>query len=237
MPIAEEKLAHYEWAVERRYWNQQCSVRLLRLFETYDANWVTLKYSRAAQDLLSVAFSLWRAAFLAEKESARGKVFADGKRFLEAIIRSNAIGYTQDYNAREWTFNYYTRNARYALQNLNKFWADIAPPYEGKKRTATERWDYCHMLLDRTVENFEGHLRQRRSLAEKRRVKGENKTNAEKRRQAVRLLTEPDRKARKRRRGDTVDVGLRIGCRRRACYAALGAIASAELGTQFHGSN
>src|SRR5271168_3811156 len=116
MPISEERLAHYEWAVERRYKNQLCSVRLLRLFEKYEKIWITSKYSRAAQDLLSVAFSLWRAAFLAEKESARSKVFADGKKFLNAIIQSNAIGYSQDYSAREWTFNYYTRDARYGLQ-------------------------------------------------------------------------------------------------------------------------
>jgi hypothetical protein len=198
MPISDEKLAHYGWAVEGRYKNQLCSVRLLRLFETYEETWVTLKYSRAAQDLLSVAFSLWRAAFLAEKESARKKVFADGKTFLEAIIRSNAIGYVQDYNAREWTFNYYTRNARYGLQNLNKFWNDIALPYEGKKRSATDRWDYCHELLNQTVTNFEVHLQMRREQEDRRRKKNENKAKVKKRRRDVRLLTEPDRIARKK---------------------------------------
>jgi hypothetical protein len=184
MPISEETLAHYEWAVERRYWNQKCSVRLLRLFECYERIWVTLKYSRAAQDILSVTFSLWRAAFLAEKESARAKVFDNGKQFLEAIIRSNTIGFGQDYSAREWTFNYYTRNARYALQNLNKFWPDIAPPYAGKKRTATERWDYCHQLLDQTVENFEKHLRLRHAEAERQRAKRNARAEIKKRRGA-----------------------------------------------------
>jgi hypothetical protein len=188
MPLPDKTLAHYEWAVEARHKNQLCSVRLLRLFETYEDIWTTSKHSRAAQDLLSVTFSLWRAAFLAEKESARKKVFADGKKFLEAIIRSNAIGYAQDYSAREWTFNYYTRNARYALQNLNKFWPEIAPPYQGKTRIATDRWDYCHELLDQTLTKFEIHLQGRRDREESRRRKNENRATVKKRRRDVRLL-------------------------------------------------
>jgi hypothetical protein len=196
MAISEEKLAHYEWAVERRFRNQSCCVRLLRLFEKYETMWITKKYSRAAQDLLSVAFSLWRAAFLAEKKSARKKVFADGKKFLEAIIQNNAIGYIQDYGSREWTFNYYTRNARDALENLHEYWGDITPPFEGKKRTAMDRWDYCHELLDQTVKNFEGRLQKLCEQEEGRRKKKENRENAKKRRRDVRLLTEPDRIAR-----------------------------------------
>jgi len=194
MPISEDKLAHYEWAVERRYWNQKCSVRLLRLFDKYEKYWITQKLSRAAQDLLSVAFSLWRAAFLAEKESARAKVFAAGKQFLEAIVRNNAIGYVQDYNAREWTFNYYTRNARYALENLHKYWPALAEQYEGKKRTATERWDYCHELLEQTVEHFEAHLKSMHENQEK----GRQKQDARNERKKRRLLAGSARAARKR---------------------------------------
>ncbi len=198
MPISQEKLDHYEWAIERRYRNQLCSLRLLRLFEMHEKVWVGLKYSRAAQDLLSVAFSLWRAAFLAEKDSARAKVFADGKTFLEAIIQSNAIGYVQDYKSREWTFNYYTRNARYALQNLNKFWVEVAPPYEGKKRTATDRWDYCHELLDQMVANFDQHLQKRKDAEEALRKRTDIKAGAKDRRRKVRLLTEQDRVPRRK---------------------------------------
>ena len=182
MPISEEKLAHYEWAVETTLQEPSVFVRLLRLFEKYETIWITKKYSRAAQDLFSVAFSLWRAAFLAEKKSARKKVFADGKKFLEAIIQNNAIGYIQDYGSREWTFNYYTRNARDALENLHEYWGDITPPFEGKKRTAMDRWDYCHELLDQTVKNFEGRLQklseQEEGRRKKKREQGECKETA-----------------------------------------------------------
>jgi len=108
--------------------------------------------------LIAVSFSLWRAAFLADKTSKRSEVFEHGRTFLEKIIEDNAISYPQDKHSREWTFNYYTRNARSSLQQLAQFWKDAAPEYEGKKRTPADRWDYCQSLLDQIVTNFETML-------------------------------------------------------------------------------
>src|SRR5437763_10528488 len=160
MTTSETKLDHLDWAVESRYRNQKCSLRLLRLFENYGEIWKTKKFARAAQDLSAVSFSLWRAAFLADKTGRRTEVFAHGKDFLERIIEDNSISYPQDRRSKEWTFNYYTRNARSALQNLHKYWEDVAPEYQGKKRNSIERWEYCQELIDQAVSNFESLLRE-----------------------------------------------------------------------------
>jgi hypothetical protein len=151
----QDKLKHLKWAIESRAKNQTCALRLLTLFQKYESTWKTKKYSRAAQDLIAVSFSLWRAAFLAEKKGKRSIVFEHGRDFLEKVIEDNAISYPTDKSSLEWTFNYYTRNARSSLQQLAKFWKDAAPEYEGKKRNPAERWDYCQSLLDQIVSNFE----------------------------------------------------------------------------------
>jgi hypothetical protein len=176
MSLSPGHLKHLEWAIRSRYSNQQCSLKLLALFEDHETIWKTQKLARAAQDLIAVAFSLWRAAFLADKSGSREAVFAHGKEFLARLIEDNSISYPQDKTAREWTFNYYTRNARSSLQILNQFWPDEVPAYEGKKRTATERWDYCQQLLDQAITGFQKRIqtintqKERTTHANKRRV-------------------------------------------------------------------
>jgi hypothetical protein len=153
-----EKIKHLEWAIRSRSDNQLCSLKLLKLFYAHEALWKTKKLSRAAQDLTSVSFSLWRAAFLAEKSGKRADVFDRGKAFLEQVIEDNSIGYAVDKKSRDWTFNYYTRNARSSLQTLNKYWPKEVPKYQGKTRNAVERWEYCESLLDQAVVGFESYL-------------------------------------------------------------------------------
>lgn len=161
----ERKLGHLAWALASRSGNQASSLRLLRLFYGYETDWKTQKLARAAQDLTAVAFSLWRAAFLADKTGRRIEVFNDGRKFLEKLIEDNAIAYVQDKASQEWTFNYYTRNARSSLEMLHKYWLDVVPKYEGKKRNARERWDYCHQLLDEAIAGFERHLTDKQAQA------------------------------------------------------------------------
>jgi hypothetical protein len=158
MAITQEKLDHLKWSIESRGKNQASALRLLGLFQKYETTWKSKKYSRAAQDLIAVSFSLWRAAFLAEKNGKRSIVFEHGRDFLARVIEDNAISYPSDKGSLEWTFNYYTRHARSSLQQLAQFWKDIAPKYDGKKRKPAERWDYCQSLLDEAVTNFEALL-------------------------------------------------------------------------------
>lgn len=190
----QKKLEHLKWAIQSRAKNQSCSLRLLKLFEEHEKIWKTVKFSRAAQDLIAVSFSLWRAVFLADKTSKRADVFDHGRAFLEKIIEDNSISYPQDKNSREWTFNYYTRNARSSLQNLAKFWEHTAPAYKGLKRTPTDRWDYCHGLLEQAAKNFErllSELKTKSDLAEKAKTV---RTERRRRRAKVRQLTLAGRK-------------------------------------------
>jgi hypothetical protein len=133
-------------------------LRLLTLFETYQDKWKSRRMARAAQNLLSVSFSLWRAAFLADKSGHRTEVFASAMAFLERIVADNAIAYAQDRQCNEWTFNYYTKNASAALQDLATNWPKLLAPYEARTRSPTERWTYCQDSLDKAITAFEGIL-------------------------------------------------------------------------------
>lgn len=162
---------HLEWAIQCRGRNQQTCLKILKSFENHEKKWQTKKYSPIAQDLLAVAFSLWRAAFLADRDGSRRHVFKNCSVFLRTLIEDNAIGYVQDKNTREWTFNFYTRNARYALEHLNKLREDIVPKYELGTRTAKERWIYCQNLLDTIVKNFDDELDKQKEILEQNKIK------------------------------------------------------------------
>ena len=167
---------HLEWAINSRAKNQRACLRLLKLFEAYEDFWKSKDASKAAQDLVAVAFSLWRAAFLAEKSGKRSEVFAHGREFLRKIIEDNAIGYGQDKASLEWTFNYYTKNARSSLTLLSSHWPEV-PKYKGATRPARDRWDYCQELLDEAITNFEKRFAaladQKRKSAQRRQIKRE----------------------------------------------------------------
>jgi hypothetical protein len=186
-------LKHMEWAIRSRYSNQLSSLQLLTLFENHEEIWKTQRFSKAAQDLIAAAFSLWRAAFLADKSGKRSAVFADGKKFLGNLIEDNSIAYVNDKNAREWTFNYYTRNARYALQILNEYWPDEVPKYKGEKRTATKRWDYCQQLLDEAVAGFKKLVEAKALQAEQVKRRRIARSESKRHRAKVRAMTLADR--------------------------------------------
>lgn len=190
MSAIQSKLPHLKWAIKSRARNQASSLRLLELFDAYPQRWKTQRYSRAAQDLVSVAFSLWRAAFLADKESQRGEVFKAGRAFLERVIEDNAIGFTQDRAWRAWTFNYYTRNARWSLEHLHALFPKIASKYDTSiKLNATERWDYCQDLLDTAVKNFEKLFDGESLQKENKRARSARRETRKRQRKTVRGLT------------------------------------------------
>ncbi|MGY4327830.1 hypothetical protein ACVWWG_002247 [Bradyrhizobium sp. LB7.2] len=146
------------------------------------------RFARAAQDLIAVTFSLWRAAFLADKTGRRADVFDHGRLFLERVIEDNAISYPIDKTSREWTFNYYTRNARSSLQEIAKFWTE-APEYEGRKRDSQERWDYCQMLLDKHIDVFDELLTKKATNSAKAAAAKQTRIDRKKRRKQVREIT------------------------------------------------
>jgi hypothetical protein len=187
-----EKFDHLEWAIDSRTRNQLSNLRLLKLLEGHAGEWRTKRNAAVAQDLIAVAFSLWRAAFLADKTGKRSEVLSHGKVFLETVVRDNAIGFPQDKKSQEWTFNFYTRNARYALEHLYKLRPDIVPEYTSATRPPKGRWDYCQKLLDETLTSFDTLFKenaQRKQVAKDRSAR--RKTRKAQRR-TVRKLAEAD---------------------------------------------
>lgn len=63
MATKKASVEHLEWAISSRARNQKACLSLLKLFELYEDFWKSKDAAKAAQDLLAVAFSLWRAAF------------------------------------------------------------------------------------------------------------------------------------------------------------------------------
>lgn len=157
-----KKIPHLEWAVNSRYQNQLCAVKLLKLFEGYKSQFKSQKWSRIAQNLVAVSFSLWRAAFLADKISKRSIVLIHAKTFLVKIVEDNAISYPQDRNSNEWTFNYYTKSAKHALIEICKNSKNSVPPFEERTRNPKERWEYYQELLEKIVEGLTTEARKQR---------------------------------------------------------------------------
>jgi hypothetical protein len=187
-------LQQIKWAIESRTRNQMSIVRLLELFDKYEPRWKSKKYSRAAQDLASAAFSLWRAAFLADKSSKRSDVFTKGHAFLTRVVEENAIGFPQDKQWRDWTFNYYSRNAQYSLQHLARTWDDVAPAFVNQTRSPSERWDYCQDLLDKAIKEFGSTLAKERAQKESHEARRARATDKKRKRRIVRELTLADRR-------------------------------------------
>lgn len=155
---ASDRTAHFQWLVENRHRNQTCSLQLRLLLKDYEKRWKTRQLSFIAQELISVSFSLWRAVFLAEKTGKRSAVFDHGLGFLERVIEDNAIAYAQDKAMREWSFNYYTRAARFSLEYMHRLRPEVAAPYVHATRKPKERWEYCQGLLEQSIVQFRTYL-------------------------------------------------------------------------------
>lgn len=154
------KAEHLKWAVESRYENQRCAIRLLKLLTENEERIKKRKLDMLAQVLVGAAFSLWRAAFLADKSGMRAESYKAAISFLETMIADNAIGFAQDKREREWTFNYYVNNVRDTLLiwHLKKEYKHVVPKWIIAARSPTQRWKYAQKLLAQTVENFAAEL-------------------------------------------------------------------------------
>jgi len=148
---------HLSWLVRSRSANQQAALRLYDLFEKYPKRMRGRDLSRTAQTLVAVCFSLWRAAFLADKTGQRHAVVEHAKNFLGKMIIDNAITYPQDRNAREWTFNYYTDNAKGGLLTLAKRWSSVGAVLAKRRKvpkgstTPQRRWNRYHDAFENAV--------------------------------------------------------------------------------------
>src|SRR5688572_22223911 len=131
---------YLRWLVKSRSKNQEACLDLYALLGDQRGMWSQRKYSVAAEGLVGIGFSLWRAVFLGNRTGDRPKVVEHATKFLRTMIHDNAISYAHDRDNNEWSFNYYVHNARYRLEDLHDNWTSISPKYVRKNRNAIDRW-------------------------------------------------------------------------------------------------
>jgi hypothetical protein len=151
---------HLEWLVESRSRNQRTALELFKLFESYPNRAKSKTFNKTSQILVAVCFSLWRAAFLADKTGMRHAVFEDARAFLAKMLTDNAITYPQDRSAREWTFNYYMNNAKDGLLDLSNQWEEVKSVLSAHKKvrkgttSSQRRWDRHQHAFEIAVKSL-----------------------------------------------------------------------------------
>lgn len=153
---------HLKWLVESRRQNQETCTRLYELMTP--KCWKNSKLGYEAKTLVSIGFSLWRAAFLADKTGHLKETNDHAVYFLGEMLETNAITFTQDKKARGFTFNYYLANVRFRLAEFK----DDNPNFEVADRLLqkgqlkllkpTERWRAYQKAFEDAVGNFQQRL-------------------------------------------------------------------------------
>jgi hypothetical protein len=148
------------WLVNSRSENQKTSLELYEFLLAHQDQIATNDdYAQIALALVGIAFSLWRAVFLGDKKTPQTPL-TDAVVFLKKVIQDNAIGYQQDRNASDWTFDYYLHNARYRLYEIRSRWPEVLPHIKGKWRPTRAHWDYHHGIFAEAVGNFSRMVKQ-----------------------------------------------------------------------------
>lgn len=157
--------AHIDWLIRSREANQRASLQLHKLIDAHLIGSKPVKsLSTKAQVLTAVCFSLWRAAFLADKTGVHEATIKHAHEFLGKMLTDNAITYPQDRASREWTFNYYMEAAKSGLLILAKTWADVGDTLSAKKKVAkgttapSRRWDRHQTALEVALKRFQSEL-------------------------------------------------------------------------------
>lgn len=136
-----------EWAV-----NARCQIQgeLLRLYKFVAASRKELEkreeWRRAYERLVGASFSLWRAAFLCSVNRSPLLVFEDTIRFLERLLETNAIAFTQDFDMRGWSAGHYINNAKARLIGMHRG-VDENPLHK--------QWESAMQLLTEQISNLQ----------------------------------------------------------------------------------
>jgi hypothetical protein len=153
---------HLKWLVESRRRNQEVCARLYGLLTP--KCWKNSDLGYDAKTLVSIGFSLWRAAFLADKSGQLRETNEHAIYFLGEMLETNAITFTQDKKAKGFTFNYYLANVRFRLSEYKKdnenFEVDPNLLERGKLRSLrpAARWRAFQQAFEDAVSHFETRL-------------------------------------------------------------------------------
>jgi hypothetical protein len=148
------------WLVKSRYLNQSACAKLYELIQSNSRCWSSdLGYD--VKTLISIGFSLWRAAFLADKTGHLTETNDHSMVFFGEMLETNAIAFVQDKKARGFTFNYYLANVRFRLAEYKtdheSFHVDQRLLSRGKlaREKPRKRWELYQAAFSDAVEHFE----------------------------------------------------------------------------------
>jgi hypothetical protein len=107
------------WLVAQRSRNQDLLLELCLFGRSQADQLLVDDRARTVFHLLvGAAFSLWRAVFLAERNTDTKVLLDQSQLFLETLVADNAIGYYQDKKLQAWSAGYYLNNAYYRVQEV-----------------------------------------------------------------------------------------------------------------------
>jgi hypothetical protein len=154
---------HAGWLVEHRAATQRTCAKLYGLLKQYPNELGAFFFE--VNTLAGVAYSLWRSVFLSDRTSEREVTYENATKFLAEILQNNAIAYSQERNAKNWTFNYYAENARYRLKHFKDARPDakLGSLEPQIKLTAKRRWEVLQEAFEKAVDFFEERLKAARA--------------------------------------------------------------------------
>jgi hypothetical protein len=151
---------HLSWAIASRAAIQHTLLALYDCIHHHPADKSSFEYQHSLDHLIGAAFSLWRAAFLADVYRDDVTVQESQKRFLAKVLADNAITFADDKANSHWSVGYYLENAKLRL-SLSVDFSDhyyqtklhgVLMPflrlkgYRGKELTRYE-WESAHYVL------------------------------------------------------------------------------------------
>jgi hypothetical protein len=113
-PIRTERL---NWAIEARARSQRLLLALYTFGEQRGYGSPDSAEAGVFSTLVGVAFSLWRAAFLADVPTRTWpEALRDAQELLSTVLATNAVTFGTEHKLQGWTAGYYLRNAKLRLQ-------------------------------------------------------------------------------------------------------------------------
>lgn len=152
--------SNLSWLVENRSQNQKQSLALYYLNIEFSSHIsVSKKYQSISQIMIGINFSLWRAVFLNHSQTDYSISHEDAVLFLETVIRTNSIGFSQDEKYRNWTFGYYVNGAKYRLYRLSQLMhVESIEDIEFGNADMREDWMRCHRALQNSMSTLRHEL-------------------------------------------------------------------------------
>jgi hypothetical protein len=164
---------HFGWLIGARSDSQSLLLRLYRFGHGVSNLEDHETARRLYAHLVGAAFSLWRAAFLSDSTRQWREILRGNRgalKFLEKVLRDNAINYPQDRDTRDWMGGYYLNSARFRLVRVRQRLAEIVPESRDSERfksldeldadgttgrKATECWYILHGATTEAVDQLE----------------------------------------------------------------------------------